>query len=293
MVADGAGGHQAGEIASGYLAGTVRDIFASQAYRLRVGYAPERDDYFILVIKEILEQCNEAIYSQSVMRQDQRGMASTVCLGLIHGDRLYLGHVGDSRCYLARGGKLQQLTQDHSWVQQQVASGLLTPSQAAQSGQKNLLLRAMGNDITVRVDRAVHPVQAGDVLLFCTDGLTNMVSDAELQVELLAATSLDQTCLRLVTLANQRGAPDNVSVVLARLSSEPVRAATQTRSEAPVVPPAQPPPVPRTRKQVGYPSAALIACLIVGLVLGLMLGAIADQLGWLEAIINAFRSLIG
>jgi len=220
VVADGMGGHQAGEIASAQVTDTLEQIFSSPVYRQWVDYSPEREDYYVAVVKEVLERINDRLYAMATSQPQLAGMGTTVTMALLAGGCAYLGHVGDSRAYLLRNGKLEQLTQDHSWVAEQVRDGVLNLQEAAADKRKNVLTRALGTDLVVRVDRSVHPLQAGDSLVLCTDGLTNLVSDAEIQATVQTDHNLERACEALVNLANQRGGGDNITVLVARVASD-------------------------------------------------------------------------
>lgn len=220
LVADGMGGHQAGEVASGELIQTMNQWFSSSAYQRWVDYSPQREDYYAVVLKEVLERINERIYNMAASRQDLGGMGTTATVALLANGRLFIGHVGDSRCYLLREGYLQQLTQDHSWVAEQVQAGALTPEEAAVHPQRNVITRSLGNRLDVRVDRAIYDLQLGDILVLCTDGLTNVVSEAEIQRAVLANRDSQAVCESLIRLANERGGPDNITVLIARLTDE-------------------------------------------------------------------------
>jgi protein phosphatase len=128
-----------------------------------------------------------------------------------------VAHVGDSRLYRLRAGVLEMLTRDHSQVQELVDRGILTPAQARVSTRRNFLSRALGTDPDVRIDCARHALQAGDAYLLCSDGLTNMLEDEEIAVILQDAGPVQSIAERLVSLANERGGRDNISVVIARL----------------------------------------------------------------------------
>jgi len=218
-VADGMGGHQAGEIASQYATDKLQELFASSAYRNWVSYDPGRSDYNILVIKEVLERLNREIYDLAVRERKHRGMGTTITAALIAQGQVVIGHAGDSRAYLLDNGKLIQLTTDHSWVQEQVEQNKMSPEQAANDPRKNQITRALGVSSVIRIDRQVIDLHPGDVLLLCTDGLTNMLSDNEIEHLLMTIPDPQKVCDALVAAANQRGGGDNISVIVARALS--------------------------------------------------------------------------
>lgn len=215
-VADGMGGHQAGEVASQYATDKLQELFTSSAYRNWVGYDFERNDYNILVVKEVLERLNREIYDLAVRERKHRGMGTTITAALIAQGQVVLGHAGDSRAYLLDNGKLIQLTTDHSWVQEQVEQNKMSREQAANHSRKNQITRALGVSSVIRIDRQVIDLRPGNVLLLCTDGLTNMLSDSEIEHLLTTIPDPQKVCDALVAAANQRGGGDNISVVVAR-----------------------------------------------------------------------------
>lgn len=208
ILADGMGGHQAGEIASRMAIDTIADSVAGTL-------AQESDVQGS--IAAAIQAANTAIYQAAQTRADYRGMGSTVVVAVFRGGQLYVGHVGDSRLYRFRNGVLEQLTKDHSVVQELVNRGLFTPEEARQSLAKNLVTRALGVDPTIETETDAAAVQPGDVYLLCSDGLTDVVSDAQIG-EVLRSTpaDVDAVARDLVERANANGGPDNISVILAR-----------------------------------------------------------------------------
>ena len=207
IVSDGMGGHAAGEVASKLAVETI----AATYYR-------ERGATTAAAIENAIVAANSAIFNDAEADRTHAGMGCTIVVMVVQGSSLTVGHVGDSRGYLIRSGRAQQLTRDHSWVAMQVAEGILTPEQAEHHPNRSLLMRALGRQPTVEVEIGHHQLQAGDVLLLCSDGLTGVVNDAEIgeyASRYAPATAADQ----LVNLANQRGAPDNVTVLTAAVTS--------------------------------------------------------------------------
>ncbi len=219
VVADGMGGHNAGEVASQYVTDKFQELFASPAYREWVPFDPAREDYNVLVLKEVIERLNNDLYQQATRREEYRGMGTTATVALIAGRRLFLGHVGDSRAYLLSKGDLRQLTTDHSWVMEQVEQGLMTAEQAMADPRKNQITRALGVGSMLKVERKIVDLQPGDVLLLCTDGLTNMLSDAELRHYLQTIPDAKAVCQALIEAANQRGGSDNITIAVARVAN--------------------------------------------------------------------------
>lgn len=220
LVADGMGGHQAGEVASRFVAARVAELFSSDKYREWVDYAPSREDYPLLALKEILERLHEQLSRMANNRPDWRGMGTTATMGLVIGSRLYVGHVGDSRAYLVSNGRLKQITRDHTWVMEQVEQGAMSARQAAADSRKNQLMQALGATAVIRVERQVESLAVGDTLIFCSDGLTNLVTDQELAHYAGTAADVRAAGQALVDLANQRGGHDNITVVIARVTPD-------------------------------------------------------------------------
>lgn len=218
VVADGMGGHQAGDVASGQVVATLDRFFSTGQFQQLVDYNPERSDYYAAVLKDVLEAINDHLVNLS-SSPGLAGMGTTATVALLSGNQLFIGHVGDSRAYILRNGILQQITQDHSWVADQVASGAMTAGEAYHHPKKNLLLRALGNNLVVRVDRLIQDVYPSDTLILCSDGLTNKISEAELAHLIVSHTQPQAACQQLIDLANSRGGEDNITLIVARLDN--------------------------------------------------------------------------
>ena len=218
VVADGMGGHNAGDVASrmaveGVLAAMQRDAAASPGGGAD-GAAVDDDAQRLLAA---LRHANDAIYDAAGEDYERSGMGTTVVAVWLRSTGLLAAHVGDSRLYRLRGGAIEPLTRDRTQVQDLVDRGILTPAQARVSGRRNMLSRALGTYREVEIDCAAHPCAPGDVYLLCSDGLTNMVEDGEIAAIVVGSPSLDEATDRLVALANERGGRDNITVALARL----------------------------------------------------------------------------
>lgn len=218
IVADGMGGHQSGEVASGLVIKTVPENFKMLAKANNSGavanpkYSPETNRLGFCV-----KIANQMIFEASKKYAHERGMGTTCTAAVISGDRLGVAHVGDSRAYLLRKGDLQQLTRDHSLVMDQVRQGLITKEEAAKSNLQNILTRALGTQPEVEVDLDEHPLFPGDVVMLCSDGLFKHLPDE--QILQAASQEADPQALaaRLVKEANEAGGTDNVTVAVARM----------------------------------------------------------------------------
>jgi protein phosphatase len=207
VVADGMGGAVAGERASRL---AVEALLRS--YSTAPGLDPLAD------LKGAVEAANQAVHAESLTSQSLLGMGTTCTAVVVLGADTLLAHVGDSRAYLVRGDQVRQLTSDHSLVAHLVERGQLTPEQARSDPRRNVVTRSVGVGPRVEVDAARLPgvLQPGDTLLLCSDGLHGSVEDEEL-AGLAGGADLEEACARLVELANQRGGPDNITLILARV----------------------------------------------------------------------------
>jgi serine/threonine protein phosphatase PrpC len=217
ILADGMGGYNAGEIASGMAVAFIKSEMSrwlSQAGRQANAREVRR------ALEICVENANHSIFNAANSNPQYAGMGTTLVVGVFQGDRLLLGHIGDSRCYRLRGQAFQQITKDHSLVQEQLDAGLVTPAQALTSPIKNLVTRALGVEDTVLVEVNEHRVEAGDIYLMCSDGLSDMVDDQGIAVILLGNGALEQKARQLITFANEAGGRDNISVLLAQAKED-------------------------------------------------------------------------
>lgn len=271
VVCDGMGGSNAGEVASRMAAETVVRVFTEDTS----GDAAR-------ALGRAIEIANDEVHEHGRSRVDLNGMGTTCTAIALKGDEVSFGHVGDSRAYLIRNGRIRQITADHSLVAQLVARGQITPAEAKTDPRRNVVTRSVGVGPTVDVD-AEHmpePLEVGDTLLICSDGLHGQVTDDEM-AELASGESLDRACRELIALANDRGGPDNITVVLARLESDdpedaprPARAReSEPRASAPRS--AAPAAAPAPRKVGGSRQRMLQLLIVALLVLVLALCGIA------------------
>ena len=202
IVADGMGGHKAGDFASGY---TVRCVTA---------YAEETgEEEPCRILQGGMQRANRELNTMAREDYDKRGMGTTMVAAVIGGHEMYVANVGDSRLYLYRGGIMIQITEDHSYVQEMVADGQLTREEARVHPQKNVITRAVGAMDDLRVDFFHVTLEDGDGVLLCSDGLTNMVEDQRIGEILSAQGSAEEKAQKLIDEANDAGGTDNVSVV--------------------------------------------------------------------------------
>lgn len=216
LVADGMGGAAAGELASSMAADLI--------FRHLIGSWNEETDLsaesFARHLRAAVEHANERIHLYSKEHPDVRGMGTTVTVGgVLHG-ALYLAQVGDSRGYLVRQGVATQLTKDQSLMQRLVDAGELTEEEAAQSERRNIILQALGPDAKIRVDLTWQDLRRGDTLVVCSDGLSGQVKREEIGQSVQELPDLDALCSRLIAIANERGGPDNITVVAVRFEGD-------------------------------------------------------------------------
>ena len=214
VLADGMGGYNAGEVASSMATSFIK----SELGRWLSEAAASATDADVRRAMEIcVDNANRAIFNSSNSNPRYAGMGTTLVVGVFRDNRLLLGHVGDSRGYRLRGGRLTQITHDHSLLQEQIDAGLITAEQAAFSANKNLVTRAVGVEDTVLLETHQHDVLPGDIYVLCSDGLTDMLDDETIAQLLQRCELLPEAATTLIDAANDAGGKDNISVVLARV----------------------------------------------------------------------------
>ncbi|WP_051711373.1 Stp1/IreP family PP2C-type Ser/Thr phosphatase [Andreprevotia chitinilytica] len=223
VLADGMGGYNAGEVASGIavevISHNLRELLGQHPPHrpLRGRTLPAAYD----LLAESVRQANVSIYGTAQSQPQCAGMGTTLVAGVFFDNRILVAHVGDSRLYRMRGEEFMQLTRDHSLLQEQIDSGLITPEEARYSANKNLVTRAVGIEEDVEVELSEFETQPGDVYLFCSDGLSDMVDDSELGEQLMALSgNLPLAAGQLVQQANDNGGRDNISVILVAIKRE-------------------------------------------------------------------------
>lgn len=211
VLADGMGGYNAGEIASGMATAFIKSELARWLTEadLRADAAQVRR-----AIEICVDNANRAVFNAAHANPQYSGMGTTLVVGVFQGARLTLGHVGDSRCYRLRGNELMQMTRDHSLLQEQVDAGLLTPAQAAISPNRNLVTRALGVEPDVMLELDEHQVRPSDLYLMCSDGLSDMIDPTAMAAILQNGSSLAQMAADLIAMANENGGRDNITVLL-------------------------------------------------------------------------------
>ena len=225
IVADGMGGHAAGEVASEMAVQIVaRDL---AGVRDLGGVEP------LTYMADALRNANRAIYERTIVEADKQGMGTTASCLLLGQGRWIIGHIGDSRVYLLRDGLFRQVTKDHSYVQEQVDAGFLTPEQARYHPYSNVITRCVGANATVEADVLHGELQNGDLYLIASDGLTGMVEDPQLKKILETRTSPGRMVDSMITEANRRGGLDNITAIVVQVLQ--VQSGIATTGETPAV----------------------------------------------------------
>jgi len=207
VVADGMGGAQAGEVASGVAVETMASM------------RPDDDETAEEDLAEAVREANRRIHTKAQDDRELAGMGTTITAAWVHDGRVAIGHVGDSRAYRWREGELAQLTDDHSLVAELERHGKLTAAEARVHPQRSMILRALGIEAEVEVDTYGFIGEPGDVFLLCSDGLSGVVHDQVIEEVLKTAGPLDEAAAELIELANLSGGPDNITAVLFRLDT--------------------------------------------------------------------------
>jgi serine/threonine protein phosphatase PrpC len=280
-VADGMGGHAAGEVASKLAIETLgREYYAGDDLSLPP----------TLRLQRAILAANQEVYEQSALQESQAGMGTTIVAAVVREDWLTIANVGDSRAYLVRGGEAQQLTRDHSWVAEQVASGTLSQEEAENHAYRHVVTRCLGHRPNVQVDLFEHALEPGDAILLCSDGLNNQVSDADI-AHILSEHPPAEAANRLVTLAYESGGADNITAIVLQVSEpngslgrlEPIPATSAASSQT------YAPPARRPRHRQRTVVLALLSAFIV--VFGA--GAVLQVASQREALKSWLQPLLG
>ena len=223
VLADGMGGYNAGEVASGIAV----SVFATEVCQHLQDASPtDRDEASgeelgVALLRDNIQRANASIFHAAQSQPQYAGMGTTIVAGLFYDNRVVVGHVGDSRMYRLRGEVLETITRDHSLLQEQIDGGMISVEDARVSKNKNLVTRAVGIDAEVMPEIHVHDALVGDIYLLCSDGLNDMVEDEDIQSALYAMQgNLPLAAEQLIQMANDNGGRDNVSVILVKVNGE-------------------------------------------------------------------------
>ena len=227
ILADGMGGYNAGEVASGIAVKTVVNLVRESVERedLLEGDSDSGLSRTAIILRDAIHRANKIIYQTARTQPQCEGMGTTIVGALFHDNRITIAHVGDSRLYRLRGATFEQVTLDHSLLQELVDRGFYSAEEAQRAANKNYVTRALGVEATVEVEIQEHPVQRGDVYLLCSDGLSDMVEDDDIHLTINTfGANLETVAKQLIQLGNDNGGKDNLSVLLAQVTdSFPVR----------------------------------------------------------------------
>jgi len=222
VVADGMGGHAAGEVASRLAVSAIADFIASTRRDAEITWPFEYDTTMSTEgnrLKTAIRLANQRILDTIAHKKDLEGMGTTLVGAIVSDSRLCVAHVGDSRAYLIRDGAITQITSDHSWVNEQVKLGFLTRNDASRHPFRNVVTRALGSKDDVVVDLAEQELQAGDFVLLCSDGLNTMLDDETIVKTIMdSGQDVEQAARSLVSRANENGGEDNVTVILVKVT---------------------------------------------------------------------------
>ena len=219
ILADGMGGYKAGEIASAIAVTTSHEEIRLGLTKIKSGQTDKVTGLHAesTVVKDAVTLVNSSIYNSSQTDPECTGMGTTIVVALFHGELVTIAHVGDSRLYRKRAQNFEQITKDHSLIQELIDRGLYTSEEAHAKTPKNLVTRALGIEENAEVDVMEVPVLGGDIFLLCSDGLNDMVNDEEIHLTLSKySVNLVHAAQKLVSLANEKGGKDNISVILIR-----------------------------------------------------------------------------
>lgn len=210
VVADGMGGHNAGEVASIIAVNSIRDYIREKVNE------DTKIEELECIVKDAILKANGDIYKKSLDDSRYAGMGTTATVAMVSEGISIIGHVGDSRAYLLKDNKLIKITDDHSLVAELLKNGTITEVEAKNHPQKNIITRALGTDEKLEVDIKTIEFNSGNIMVLCTDGLTNMVCDEEIESVLVNTEDTEKAVQELVDLANEKGGHDNITVILAR-----------------------------------------------------------------------------
>jgi serine/threonine protein phosphatase PrpC len=223
VLADGMGGLNAGEIASSMAVHLLVDELAEyrkgeSTIEAELNDGDEKLPMEAQVVRKAVEKANDSVFHVSQTQPQCQGMGTTIVAAYYHDNKISVAHIGDSRMYRLRSGKLEQITKDHSFVQELIDKGLFTKEEARASSKKNVVTRALGVAPNVEVEVHEHEAEAGDLYLMCSDGLHDLVPDRDIENSMIElGPNLNELAAHLVSLANASGGKDNISVILTRV----------------------------------------------------------------------------
>ena len=219
VLADGMGGYNAGEVASGIAVKTITNLVREGLAREDLASVDRSTGLTrpSIVLRDAITRANKIIYQTARSQAECEGMGTTVVAAVFYDNRISIAHVGDSRLYRQRGSEIAQVTMDHSLLQELVDRGFYSPEEAQRAANKNYVTRALGVEPQVEVEVQEHTVDKGDIFILCSDGLSDMVEDEDIRLTISTfGANLDTVAKQLIQLANENGGRDNVSVVLAQ-----------------------------------------------------------------------------
>ena len=212
IVADGMGGHNAGEVASSMAVQEVASYIKNSIGTLMLGDEEIKD-----LVRNAIMYANEKVYKTSILKSNCLGMGTTLSMVLAKDSSIYIGHVGDSRIYLIRGKDISRLTEDHSLVAELVKRGTIKPEDAFNHPQKNVITRALGTEYSIEPDVNQYDMRSGDLILICTDGLSNAVCEEDIIRVINDASDLNGACELLIEKAKEKGGYDNITAVVIQM----------------------------------------------------------------------------
>ncbi len=223
VLADGMGGHRGGEIASSMTVDTIIDQLQQKLPEITAGGVDETSGFSLesICIQDAVVAANDLVYKTAEANPEHKGMGTTIVVLQFYNNSFSLAHIGDSRCYRLRNDKFEQITKDHSLLQELIDRGFYTPEEARNSMNKNLVTRALGIDPIVMPDIQEDIVLKNDIYLLCSDGLTDLVEDEDIYYTIKEfSANLEEAAKQLITKANQNGGKDNISVMLCRIDED-------------------------------------------------------------------------
>ncbi len=223
VLADGMGGHLGGEVASSITVDTIIQSCQAALPALKPGEVDDETGYSMesICLQDAIEKANDLVYRKSAAQAELRGMGTTLVTMAFYNSRFSLAHIGDSRCYRYRNKFFEQITKDHSLLQELIDRGFYTPEEAQKSLNKNLVTRALGIDPTTTADIQEDLALKNDIYLLCSDGLTDIVEDEYISLTIKRfSDNLEEAAKQLITKANQNGGKDNISVILCRIDED-------------------------------------------------------------------------